>query len=85
MYVHVFPTETLIRQVFQSPHFSSQGQEIRGPSFQTEEGAEHKDVVVATLLSQGLYSLAVTNIPLVNLLLYIVSPLEGCHGLAFCL
>lgn len=54
------PTETLICQVLQPPHFSSQGQKVWDPSFQAEESAEHKDVVVTALLPEGLYCAALT-------------------------
>lgn len=60
MYIHpCFPsTETLICQILQPPHFSSQGQEIWGSPLQAEESPKHKNVVVTTLFSQGLYSAA---------------------------
>lgn len=62
VYVHVFlPTETLICQVLQPSHFSSQGQKVRDPPFQAEESAEHKDVVVTALLPEGLYRAALTR------------------------
>lgn len=63
VYIHLFilpPTETVICQVLQPPHFSSQGQKVWDPSFQAEESAEHKDVVVTALLPEGLYRAAAT-------------------------
>lgn len=49
----VCASETTLCQTVWSPDFSPQSQEVWGPSFQTEEGAEHQDVAVATLLPQG--------------------------------
>lgn len=45
--------EAAVRQAVRSPDLGPPGQEVRGPSFQAEESAEHQDVAVAALLPQG--------------------------------
>lgn len=87
VYVHVFlPTETLICQVLQPSHFSSQGQKVRDPPFQAEESAEHKDVVVTALLPEGLYRAALTrSCSFITVHCLTIGRLSGtCFGLQRC-
>lgn len=55
--------ETIICQVLQPHHISSQGQKVRDPSLPTEKSAEHKDVAVSTLLPESWYSDALDSRP----------------------
>lgn len=55
--------ETIICQVLQPHHFSSQGQKVRDPSLPAEKSAEHKDVAVSTLLPESWYSDALDSRP----------------------